>query len=294
MLNTIYIDDYKHYLSEEKRASVNTVSAYIRDITKFSDYLNIDGLSSIAEATELEVKCFLSALSEKGSSPATITRSVASLKAFYARMTETGVVKHNPAAGIPAQAIPKKTLRFLSGAEVEYLLQQPETSGPKGLRDKAMLEMLYATGIRVSEMNSLDLSDVNLETGLITCRSNKVRIIPIHEAAIKALNNYLQISRPMLALADENALFVNKSGLRMTRQGFWKMLKCYTDKAGIDDDVTPQVLRHSFAAHLLENGADLRSLQEMLGHADISSTQVYARAVKNQLKAVYRKAHPRA
>lgn len=293
MLDTIYIDDYKHYLSEERRASVNTISAYVLDIKKFSNYLSTCN-SSVTEVTELEIQLFISALSENGRSPATITRCVASLKAFYNRMTETGVVAHNPTVGLSAKAAPKKAPRFLSGVDVENLLKQPQTGDSKGCRDKAMLETLYATGIRVSEIISLDLSDVNLETALITCRNSKVRIIPIHEAAVTAISDYLKYSRPMLALGDEEALFVNIAGTRMTRQGFWKILKSYTEKAKITDAVTPQMLRHSFAAHLLENGADLRSLQEMLGHADISSTQVYARAVKNQLKDVYRKAHPRA
>ena len=294
MLDTRYIDDYRHYLSEERRASVNTTSAYIRDIKKFSDYLRTCGLSNITEITEQEIRRFISALSESGRSPATITRCVASLKAFFSRMKEIGVVIQNPASGVSAKAAPKKTPRFLSGDEIENLLRQPVTSDPQGCRDKAMLETLYATGIRVSEIISLNLNDVNLETGLIVCRSSKIRIIPIHEVAVNAISEYLKYSRPMMALRDEEALFVNISGTKMTRQGFWKVLKCYTEKAKIDYDVTPQMLRHSFAAHLLENGADLRSLQEMLGHSDISSTQVYARAVKNQLKDVYHKAHPRA
>ena len=293
MLDIIYIDDYKNYLSEERHASVNTVCAYIRDLKKFSAYLSACG-SNITEVTELEIRRFMSVLSENGCSPATITRAIASIKAFYKRLIETGVVVNNPTVGVSAKTAPKRAPRFLSGAEINTLLKQPQPNEPKGCRDKAMLETLYATGIKVSEIVSLDISDVNLETSLITCRTGRVRVIPIHEAAVNAISEYLKYSRPMLTHGDECALFVNTSGARMTRQGFWKVLKCYTEKANISEDVTPQMLRHSFAAHLLENGADLRSLQEMLGHADISSTQVYARAVKNQLKDVYHKAHPRA
>jgi len=173
-------------------------------------------------------------------------------------------------------------------------LEQPDSNDPKGCRDRAMLETLYATGIRVSELIALDQTDINLETGLITCRTGKERVIPIYAVAVMAIDNYLSIVRPKMAAPDEHALFVNTSGNRMSRQGFWKVLKGYSLKARIAEDITPQVLRHSFAAHLLENGVDLRSLQEMLGHADISSTQVYARVVKRQLKDVYNKAHPRA
>jgi len=208
-------------------------------------------------------------------------------------MTE-GFFRSNPAEGLSAASAEKKPPRILTGDEIGYLLEQPDIRDPKGCRDKAMLETLYATGIRVSELIALDESDVNLTTGLITCRNGKERIIPIYPAAVKAISTYLLDARHKMALPGESALFVNTGGGRMSRQGFWKILKSYTEKAGIKEDITPQMLRHSFAAHLLENGADLRSLQELLGHADISSTQVYARAVKKQLKDVYHKAHPRA
>jgi len=209
-------------------------------------------------------------------------------------LTDEGFFGYNPAADISSTAAPKKPPRILTDTEIIHLLEQPDVRDPKGCRDKAMLETLYATGIRVSELIALDVSDVNLETGLITCRNGRVRIIPIYEAAVNAIMSYLSAARPVMAAKEECALFVNTAGTRMSRQGFWKILKSYTDKTYINEDITPQMLRHSFAAHLLENGADLHSLQEMLGHADISSTQVYARVVKQQLKDVYNKSHPRA
>jgi len=294
LFDTTYIESYKNYLAGERRASVNTISAYIRDITKFADYLRNIGKLCFTEVSEQEVRHFISQLNESGKSPATVSRCIASLKAFYSRMTDVGFFSNNPTTGISSATLPKKAPRFLSGADIVHLLEQPEPRDPKGCRDKAMLETLYATGIRVSELISLDLSDTNLDTGLITCRNGRIRAIPIYEAAVKAISHYIEFSRPTLALSHEDALFVNTAGARMSRQGFWKILKCYTEKAQIGKGITPQMLRNSFAAHLLENGADLKSLQEMLGHADISSTQVYARAVKNRLKDVYGKAHPRA
>jgi len=244
--------------------------------------------------TENEVRLFLTRLEEKGRSPATVSRCIASLKAFFSYFNNVGFVGRNPTTGISAATTPKKPPRILTGEEIERLLNKPDSNDPKGCRDKSMFETLYATGIRVSELIALDVTDVNLATGLITCRNGKERIIPIYEAAVKAISQYLYIARPKMAATEEAALFVNTGGGRMTRQGFWKILKSYVEKAQIEEDITPQMLRNSFAAHLLENGADLRSLQEMLGHADISSTQKYARVVKQQLKDVYHKSHPRA
>jgi len=294
LFNTACIEHYKKYLTDERQASVNTVSSYIRDITQFADYLSNSGRDDFTGVTEVDIRLFMTQLESSGRSPATISRSIASLKLFFSRLENEGILLCNPAAGICAAATTKKLPRILSGYEIERLLEQPDESDKKGCRDKAMLETLYATGIRVSELIALDISDVNLVTGLMTCRNGKVRIIPIYDTALKAIKKYTTFSRPSLASPDENALFVNTGGGRLSRQGFWKILKTYTEISNIPGDITPQVLRNSFAAHLLENGADLRSLQEMLGHADISSTQVYARAVKNNLKYIYKKSHPRA
>jgi len=268
--------------------------SYIRDITKFADFLFTGGRRDFDEVTEDEIRSYLSFLLENGRSPATVSRCIASLKAFFSRMEDEGHTAYNPAAGIQAIAAPKKPPGILTGSEIELLLEQPDIRDAKGCRDKAMLETLYATGIRVSELISLDENDINLVTGLITCRKNTDRVIPIYATAVRAISHYLSFARPIMTSPCEKALFVNTGGERMSRQGFWKLLKRYAAKAQIDVDITPQILRHSFAAHLLENGADLRSLQKMLGHADIASTQVYARMVSKQLKDVYNKAHPRA
>ena len=202
----------------------------------------------------------------------------------------------NPAKGLTAAKSERKYPEILTSREVELFLDQPQCVDAKGFRDHAMLELLYATGIRVSELISLDLDDLNLSAGFIRCRSKgKERIIPLYHGAVKALQDYVKnIRLQLIADSGEEALFVNMNGERMSRQGFWKIIKCYQEKAGIEKDITPHTLRHSFAVHLLENGADLRSIQEMLGHADISSTQIYTHVVKRQLKDVYQKAHPRA
>lgn len=294
VFDTTQIVSYKLFLTEERRAPSNTVSSYVRDVAGFADYLCSVGRAGFEGVTEEDFKLFLSQLEENGRSPATISRCVVSVKAFYNYLAGEGRVQDNPVAGVSAAAAKKKPPRILMSSEIDRLLEQPDSSDPKGCRDKAMLETLYATGIRVSELVALNESDVNLETALITCRNGKERVIPIYAEAIRAIGLYLSAARPKFAKPGECALFVNTTGKRMSRQGFWKLLKGYTAKAQITEDMTPQILRHSFAAHLLENGADLRSLQELLGHADISSTQVYARAVKNQLKDVYTKAHPRA
>ena len=228
----------------------------------------------------------------------TVTRAAASLKSFYGYLIRTGKIVVNPVRGVVPTRVERKLPQILTSKEVELFLEQPERTDPKGCRDHAMLELLYATGIRVSELIDLNVDDLNLSGGFLRCTKKgkgKERIIPLYTAAIRALSEYLKDVRPQLLEAPyESALFVNMSGKRMSRQGFWKIIKHYQEKAGIQKDITPHTLRHSFAAHLLENGADLRSIQEMLGHADISSTQIYAQLVNHKLKDVYIKAHPRA
>jgi integrase/recombinase XerD len=225
-----------------------------------------------------------------------VSRSLASIKSLYNFLLSQERIEENPAAEIQSVKAEKKLPQILTGKEVELLLEQPKCTDMKGYRDKAMLELLYATGIRVSELISLNVSDVSLDGGFIKCTNkDKERIIPLYPAAIKALSDYMKDIRPnMIASYDETALFVNLSGERMSRQGFWKIIKHYQETAQIDKDITPHTLRHSFATHLLENGADLRSIQEMLGHSDISSTQIYAQLVKQNLKYVYNKYHPKA
>ena len=294
MFDTSYIENYRNYLTNERRAPANTVSSYIRDIRQFANHQWNGENGDFKYVTSEDVKDYLLQLQNNGRSAATVSRCVASLRSFYRHMIDSGFEGPNPAIGIPTIPNPRKAPFILSGKEIELLLEQPNTDTHKGCRDKAMFETLYATGIRVSELISLDINDVNLVTGLIICRTGKERTIPIYDTAIKAISRYLSFSRPHMSLDKENSLFVNTGGGRMSRQGFWKVMKSYLEKANINEDITPKVLRHSFAAHLLENGADLHSLQQMLGHSDITSTQAYARAISQQLKDVYQKAHPRA
>lgn len=293
---TDYIADYRTWLQEEKHASDNTLSSYLRDINQFKTWLLGAGSPDLRRVKKDTINEYMLYLSGAGKSPATITRCTASLKSFYAYMLGRGAVKTNPAKNIAALKVERKCPEILTSKEVELFLEQPKCVDEKGYRDHAMLELLYATGIRVSELIGLDVGDVNLAGGFIRCRSKtRERIIPLYRTAIKALRDYITDIRPrIISGPDEQALFVNMNGGRMSRQGFWKIIKYYQEKAGIEKDITPHTLRHSFAVHLLENGADLRSIQEMLGHADISSTQIYTHVVKRQLKDVYQKAHPRA
>lgn len=289
------IEDYRDFLIHTKHASENTVASYMRDIQQFASYLQ--GIDIPVLEVDRDIICdYMDHLHDKGKSAATISRCLASLKSLYAFAVAQGARETNPVFNIKVEKAEKKLPQILTGKEVELLLDQPKCTDLKGYRDKAMLELLYATGIRVSELINLDVSDVNLPGGFIKCSSGgKVRIIPLYSAAIKALSDYMEDVRPqMIAEVSEQSLFVNVSGERMSRQGFWKIIKYYQEKAQIDKDITPHTLRHSFAAHLLENGADLRSIQEMLGHSDISSTQIYAQLVKQNLKSVYNKYHPRA
>ncbi len=290
------IAEYGAYLTEEKHASQNTVSSYLRDVSQFSQYLRDYQDSDLRRAEPEMVQSYMRWMQGRGKSAASITRFLASVKSFYNYLTANGTVKSNPAKGITANRAERKYPEILTAKEVEMFLEQPQCVDAKGFRDHAMLELLYATGIRVSELISLDLDDLNLAAGFLRCQSKgKERIIPLYHTAVKAIGDYVRDVRPQLiADSGETALFVNMNGERMSRQGFWKIIKHYQEKAGIQKDITPHTLRHSFAVHLLENGADLRSIQEMLGHADISSTQIYTHVVKRQLKDVYQKAHPRA
>lgn len=291
-----YVAGYTRYLKEVRRSSANTVASYVRDVLQFLAYLcEVEGVD-VTSCRQEHVERHVAHMTGKGKSSASIARSVASLKSFYGYLMETGVMCDNPARHIVPVHTERKFPQILTGKEVELFLEQPECVDAKGYRDHAMLELLYATGIRVSELIGLNLDDLNLSAEFLRCSSRgKERIIPLYPGAVKALNDYVKNIRPQIVFdADETALFVNMSGERMSRQGFWKIIKYYQEKAQIKKEITPHTLRHSFAAHLLENGADLRSLQEMLGHADISSTQVYSRLVKQKLQDVYYKAHPRA
>ncbi len=287
---------YETYLAEEKHSSANTLSSYLRDLRQFAEYLDMTGQGALQEAQQDTISAYVAYLGTRGKSASTITRSLASLKSFYGWLMERGEIASNPARGVAAAKAERHYPEILTAREVELFLDQPQCVDAKGFRDHAMLELLYATGIRVSELIELNVDDLNLSAGFLRCTGRgRERIIPLYPAAVRALGDYLRGVRPrLIADEDETALFVNMNGERMSRQGFWKIVKHYQEAAGITKDITPHMLRHSFAVHLLENGADLRSIQEMLGHADISSTQIYTHVVKNQLKDVYKKAHPRA
>ncbi len=296
MDNKYYFDRFSDYLANVKKASSNTLSSYLRDIRQFGEYLDSHTELDYAEADETVLAEYIGWLRGSGKSVATVSRNIASLKCFYSFLVTQRLVDANPTGKLVPDKTTQKLPQILTSKEVELLLEQPECTELKGYRDKAMLELLYATGIRVSELISLNVTDLNLSAAVVRCVSHdKERFIPLYPAAIKALSEYLEFVRPqMIAHDDEQSLFVNVNGERMSRQGFWKIIKSYQAKAHIEKDITPHTLRHSFAAHLLENGADLRSIQEMLGHADISSTQIYSQLVKKQLKDVYNKSHPRA
>lgn len=291
------IQAYENYLTKVKQASNNTVSSYMRDIRQFSEWLHSGEDIDILNATQLNISDYLAYLQTQGKSGATVSRTLASLKNFYGYLVSTGFLETSPVSGeIHVDRGEKKLPEILTGKEVELLLAQPSCVDPKGFRDKAMLEVMYATGIRVTELIDLNVEDVNLELGIIKCNgTKKSRAIPLYPAALRALSVYMKDVR-MLMVADptEKALFVNVGGARMSRQGFWKILKFYQAKAGIEKDITPHTLRHSFAVHLLENGADLGSLQELMGHSDISSTQMYTHMINQKIKSVYEKCHPKA
>ena len=290
-----YLKEYEAYLTTEKKASPNTLSSYLRDIGQYLHWAEGEGFTPY-QAEQEDIEHYVKHLSAVGKSVATVTRGLASIKSFYTFLIGTGAVGVNPAKGIVPAKVERKLPQILTSKEVDLFLEQPDHSDAKGCRDKAMLELLYATGIRVSELIGLNMEHLNLSAGFVRCPGkSKERIIPLYPAAVRALTEYVNRVRPqMLERVGDNALFVNMSGERMSRQGFWKIIKHYQEKAGIKKEITPHTLRHSFAAHLLENGAELRSIQGVLGHADISSTQIYAQLVNQKLKDVYNKAHPRA
>ena len=290
------IQAYENYLTKVKQASSNTVFSYMRDIRQFSQWMQEELTAEILDANQKNISSYLSYLEAEGKSNATISRTLASLKNFYQYLVSFGFLEKSPVIDIHVDRGQKKLPQILNGREIELLLSQPVCVDAKGYRDKAMLEVMYATGVRVSELIELDLDDVNLELGIIKCGdAKKSRAIPLYPVALRALSTYIrEIRDTLVAVPDETALFVNINGSRMSRQGFWKILKHYQASAKIEKEITPHTLRHSFAVHLLENGADLGSLQELLGHSDISSTQMYTQMINQKLKSVYEKCHPKA
>lgn len=283
------------YLHDIKKTSDNTEMSYRRDLEKMYHFMLQKGISSVTAMTSEDLASYIKYLEDNHFAAATISRNVASIKAFYHFLMQEGIVSKDAAEKLKSPKIEKKMPGILSPDEVVRLLEQPGGNSPKEIRDKAMLELLYATGIRVTELITLRMSDLNMKMGVLICKdSNKERLIPFGNAAKSALERYLKDAREaMLEDKSSEVLFANCSGKPMSRQGFWKLIKYYANKADIKADITPQTLRHSFAAHLVENGADLKSVQEMLGHSDISTTQIYANLNYNHIKDVYAKAHPR-
>ncbi|HYF82863.1 MAG TPA: site-specific tyrosine recombinase XerD [Clostridia bacterium] len=291
-----YIELFLSYLIENKELTANTLESYKRDIRQFETYLRGHSLS-LEKVTKTIIITYLIALQKTGKATSTISRNLASIRCFYQFMVNARHIETDPSANLESPKVEKKLPSVLTKKEVEILLEQPMPTDAKGARDKAMLELLYATGIRVTELISLDINDIDLGAGLIVCKSSEVksRSIPLGNIAMKFIKIYLNDFRRKLCTNEEcTFLFVNFHGQKMTRQGFWKIIKFYTAKAKINKVITPHTLRHSFAVHLIENGADLQAIQEMLGHSDISTTQIYSKINKNKIKEVYSKTHPRA
>ena len=286
---------FLEFLQDDKKLSENTLQSYKRDIKQYESYIQKTNQNYL-KVDEENIRDYLKYLQEIGKKSSTVSRNLASIRSFYQFLIRIKEINNDPTVNIQSPKVAKRVPSILTSKEVELLLEQPQDVDLKGIRDKAMLEFAYATGMRVTEIISLNIDDVNLEEGYVICRSgSKQRNIPLGSLSLKALKEYMEESRPYL-IRDESitALFVNVNGKRLTRQGFWKIVKYYKEQAHITKDITPHVLRHSFATHLLQNGADLKAIQTMLGHSDKSSTQVYMQFQDDGLKNVYRKTHPRA
>lgn len=286
---------FLEFLQEEKKLSDNTLQSYQRDILQYQEYVEKNKIN-YAKAKQEDIKKYLEYLKEIGKKPSTASRNLASIRSFYQFLIRAKKAKHDPTQEIQSPKIEKRVPSILTSQEVELLLEQPKDVDLKGIRDKAMLEFAYATGMRVTEIISLDITDVNIDGASVICRAGaKQRNIPLGTMSLNALKEYIEQARPVLIKNEnEQALFVNINGGRLTRQGFWKIIKYYKEQAHITKDITPHVLRHSFATHLLQNGADLKAIQTMLGHSDISSTQVYMQFQDESIKSIYKNAHPRA
>lgn len=289
------ISGFITYLHNVKKKSLNTELSYRRDLSKMQDYFKEQGITDVKAVDEDALSGYAQYLNNSGFAPATVSRSIASAKAFFHYCMNEGIIEKDPTGVLKAPKIEKKIPGIMSMDEITKLLEQPKGDTPKEIRDKAMLELLYATGIRVTELMNLRIEDVNMQMCYIVCKSdNKERVIPFGKEAKNAMSKYLNGGRDaMVEDTTSRILFANCQGQQMSRQGFWKLIKYYAKKAGIQSDITPHTLRHSFAAHLVQNGADLRSVQEMLGHSDISTTQIYAAMNHNKIREVYAKAHPR-
>jgi len=294
-MNQEYCVQFSDYLTNQKSNSANTKESYLRDVNFYLGFLDQSNVSPL-DADEKEIGGFVEHLRELNRTTTTISRNLASIRCFYKFLIFKGELDHNPAKGIKLEKAEKKLPQVLTGEEIELLLSKPNITEPKGCRDKAMLELLYATGIRASELINLNIKDINLRSSVLYCRGTKgIRSIPVYPSAIVSVSDYIYRMRGLLTGPDTgNALFVNLNGGRLTRQGFWKIVKGYALEAGITKEITPHTLRHSFALHLLENGASVKDIQTMMGHADISSTQVYVQLLDGHVKQVYNDCHPKA
>lgn len=290
------IQAFVGYLEEEKKSSYNTCISYERDLKKLKDYLQQQGIGQVQEVSETTLNSYVLFLEREGKAAATVSRYIASLKGFFEYCQKRGIIQEDPAERLRPPKVERKFPQILTIDEMQKLLAQPDVRSDKGVRDKAMLELLYATGIRVSELISLQMEDMNLEMEYLICHEKtKDRVIPFGSEAKHALGSYIEKTREhMIGDGDSGYLFVNCSGQPMSRQGFWKLIKHYSEKAGIEKEITPHTFRHSFAAHLLENGADVQSVQKMMGHADISTIQMYVDMQSGNVRDVYKKFHPRS
>lgn len=290
------IASFCEYLKNERKLSANTLDSYSRDLKRFQSFLAEQEIEAFEDTSENTVLTYQLHLQNLGRSPATVSRNLATLRTFFGYLLDEGLIAKNPTRKLVSPKTERKMPKILTLSEVNNLLDQPDLKSETGKRDRAMLELLYASGIRVTEMVSLDVDDINTDIGYIRCKNDRAkdRIIPIGKMAKNAVSDYMGEARANLVKSDTNALFVNYYGKRLTRQGFWKIIKRYTKMAGINEPITPHTLRHSFATHLIQNGADLKAVQEMLGHSDISTTQMYIELSRSRIQEVYNKAHPRA
>jgi integrase/recombinase XerD len=290
------LQDFLAYMLDIKRASANTIASYRNDLTKLVRHLEQQNINDVAKISETSINSYVLSLEREGMSPATVSRNIASIKAFVFYLIKKGKLHEDPSERIKPPKVEKKLPHTLTTEQIDGLLEQPDKNSKKGIRDKAMLELLYATGLRVSELISVHYEDINLKNKYIRCYSaNKERIIPFGNKAKQALETYFQnVRTELLGKMNSNICFTNLSGEPMSRQGFWKIIKSYGKSAGIQGEITPQILRHSFAVHMMENGADIRSVQELLGYSDVTSTQVYLQSRKGKIRDVYESAHPRA
>lgn len=290
------IDEFVSYLKEERKVSENSMLAYMSDISEFSAMLTKRGTLMLADASEADVVSYVMSLKNDDKAESTIKRKLASIRALYAYLLKNKKISENPVSNIRTPKIEKKPIEYLTVEEISAIFDL-SFEGVKGIRDKAMLELMYATGIRVRELVELRLGDINLKLGFITCTGEfgKARIIPLGKFARNALETYLSESRPQIVEEEEeDILFLNRNGKKMTRQGVWKILKDYSERSELGDRLTPQTIRNSFAAHMIQNGADLKSLQELMGHEDATATQIFLSLTKNRIKDVYDRTHPRA